>query len=260
MTILLCLTEGGEEMGMLDGKVAVIIGAGQGIGKASAEVFVREGAKVLAVDISGAERDVAAELGEAVVPFHADAREEDEIRAMFDAAIDSFGRVDDLMNVAAVHGSRLGDFLSLEEYDRMTPLNLRGLLLSMKYGIEAMLRSGGGAIVNVSSAGSLNVEERVAAMYMATKSAMNALTKAVAVEYGPKGIRANVIAPGFTLTDATRQAPPDVLERLGAKSALGRPGEAREQAEVAAFLLSDRASFVTGTTIPVDGGWTIRLH
>jgi NAD(P)-dependent dehydrogenase (short-subunit alcohol dehydrogenase family) len=246
-------------MGILEGKVAVITGAGQGIGRASAEVFAREGARVLAVDISGAEDDTAVELGEAVMPFHADVSEENEIVAMFGRAIDAFGRVDALMNVAAVHGGRRGEFLSLDEYDAMTPLNLRGLLLGMKYGIEAMLSTGGGAIVNVSSAGSLNVEDRVAAMYMSTKAAMNALTKAVAVEYGPQGIRANVIAPGFTLTETTRQAPADVLRTLGGKAALGRAGEAREQAEVAAFLASDRASFVTGVIIPVDGGWTARL-
>jgi NAD(P)-dependent dehydrogenase (short-subunit alcohol dehydrogenase family) len=246
-------------MGILDNKNSVIMGAGQGIGRACADVFVREGAKVLAVDISGAEAHVAAELGDAVVPFHADVTKESDIIAVFDAAVDAFGRLDALLNVAAVHGRRLGEFLSLDEYEAMTPLNLRGLLLSMKYGIEAMLRTGGGAIVNVSSAGSLNVEEREAAMYMATKSAMNALTKAVAVEYGRQGIRANVLAPGFTLSETIRQAPPEILKAMSNKAAMGRGGEPREQAEVAAFLASDRASFVTGVLIPVDGGWSARL-
>jgi NAD(P)-dependent dehydrogenase (short-subunit alcohol dehydrogenase family) len=121
------------------------------------------------------------------VPFHADVTKDDDIISMFTAAVEACGRVDALLNVAAVHGRRLGEFLSLEEYEAMTPLNLRGLLLSMKYGIETMLRTGGEATVNVSSAGSFNVEEREAAMYMATKAAMNALTKAVAVEYGRQG-------------------------------------------------------------------------
>jgi NAD(P)-dependent dehydrogenase (short-subunit alcohol dehydrogenase family) len=246
-------------MGILEEKVAVITGAGQGIGKASAAVFAREGAQVLAVDISGAENTTADELGEKGVPFHADVSDERDIRAMFDAAMKAFGRIDAVMNVAAIHGTRTGEFLSVAEYEVMTPLNLRGLLLSMKYGVEAMVTNGGGSIVNVSSVASLNVDERVAATYMATKAAMNCLTKAVAVEYGPQGIRANAIAPGFTLTDATRKAPPEVLKSLGASAALGRPGESREQAEVAAFLASDRASFVTGAIIPVDGGWAARL-
>jgi NAD(P)-dependent dehydrogenase (short-subunit alcohol dehydrogenase family) len=246
-------------MGLLDGKVAVITGAGRGIGKASAEVFVREGAKVLVVDISGAEKDTAAELGPAVVPFHADVSREDEIAAMVGAAVDAFGRLDALVNVAAAHGSRSPEFLSLAEYEAMTPLNLRGVLLGMKYAIEAMMRSGGGSIVNVSSVAGLNVEERAPAMYMTTKAGLHALTKAVAVEYGAQGIRANVIAPGFTLTDMTRQAPPEALRELSTKAALGRAAEPAEQAEVAAFLASDRASFVTGAIIPVDGGWSARL-
>jgi NAD(P)-dependent dehydrogenase (short-subunit alcohol dehydrogenase family) len=246
-------------MGILDGKSAIISGAGQGIGRACAEVFVREGAQVLGVDISGAEVELAAELGEAVIAFHADVSNEADIAAMFRAAEEAFGRVDALVNVAAVHGRRLGDFLSLEEYEAMVPLNLRGLLLSMKYGVETMLRHGGGAIVNISSAGSFGVEEREAAMYMATKSAMNALTKAVAVEYGRQGIRANVLAPGFTLSDMIKQAPPEIIQVMGDKTALGRGADPREQAEVAAFLASDRASFLTGALIPVDGGWTARL-
>jgi NAD(P)-dependent dehydrogenase (short-subunit alcohol dehydrogenase family) len=96
-------------------------------------------------------------------------------------------------------------------------------------------------------------------MYMAAKAAVNSLTKAAAVEYGSQGIRANVVAPGFSLTETNRQVPPDVLESLANKSALGRAGEALEQAEVVAFLASDRASFVTGAIIPVDGGWSARL-
>lgn len=246
-------------MGLLDDKVAVITGAGRGIGRASAEVFVRESAKVLVADISGAEKDVAAQIGPAAVPFHADVTQSDDVAAMIAAAVEAFGRVDILVNVAGTPASRSPEFLSLEEYETQTDVNLRGVLLCMKHAIPAMVKTGGGAIVNVSTVGSLGVQERAPAMYMSAKSAVNSLTRSVAVEYGPSGIRANAIAPGFTLTEVNRGIPADILHALSLKAPLGRGSEAREQAEVVAFLASDRASFLTGVIIPVDGGWSARL-
>jgi NAD(P)-dependent dehydrogenase (short-subunit alcohol dehydrogenase family) len=247
-------------MGILEGKSAVITGAGRGIGKGCVEVFVREGAHVLAVDFSGDEKDVAAQFGPAVVPHHADVSNEEEVAAMVEAAVAAFGRLDAQINVAGTIGGRSGgNYLSAEEYDAMTPVNLRGVLLCCRYAVEAMLGTGGGSIVNVSSVGALNAEKMAPASYMAAKAGVHALTKAIASEYGPEGIRANVIAPGFTLTEINRTAPAEALSELKTKAALGRAGEAREQGEVAAFLASDRASFVTGAVIPVDGGWSARL-
>jgi NAD(P)-dependent dehydrogenase (short-subunit alcohol dehydrogenase family) len=247
--------------GLLEGKVAVITGAGRGIGKACAGVFVREGARVAAVDISGAEKETAVELGEAVVPVHTDVSQEDQVAVMVETVVDSFGRLDVLVNnAAAVTGRRVdAAYLNPEDYDQQTAVTLGGVFLCMQAAIPVMLRSGGGSIINVSSVGSLNVEDRAPAMYMAAKSAVNTLTKAVAVEYGRQGIRANVLAPGFTYTELNQAIPQKTLEDMVKKSALGRPGKAEEQAEVAAFLASDRASFVTGTIIPVDGGWSARL-
>jgi NAD(P)-dependent dehydrogenase (short-subunit alcohol dehydrogenase family) len=246
-------------MGILHGKSTVITGAGRGIGKACVDVFVREGARVLAVDFTGAQKDTAAEFGAAVVPYHADVSREEDVAAMIDAAVEAFGRLDAQLNVAGTVGGRSADYLSAEEYDAMTPVNLRGVLLCCRYAVDAMLRTGGGSIVNVSSVGGLNAEKLAPASYMAAKAGVHALTKAIASEYGPHGIRANAIAPGFTLTEINRTAPPEALRELTTKAALGRAGEAREQGEVAAFLASDRASFVTGAIIPVDGGWSARL-
>ena len=131
-------------MGELDGKVAVITGAGSGMARASTHVFVREGAKVLAADISGRENDTAAELGDAVVPFHCDVTQESDVEAMFAAALREFGRVDAVLNVAGIGGAQPLAKVTMDEYDRIMAVDLKGVLLGTKHGINAMLPTGGG--------------------------------------------------------------------------------------------------------------------
>ena len=247
-------------IGMLTGKVAVITGAGQGIGRACAEVFVREGAKVLAVDFSGKQADVARHLGSAVVPFHADVSKEDEIKAMFAAALDSFGRVDASLHVAGTQDGRGGSLeFTLDEYELFTATNLRGVMFCTQYAAKAMIPCGGGSIVNFTSVAGINGEHLAPLPYTAAKAGVHMVSKVMAIDYAKQGVRVNVIAPGFTITEMMADASPEILAHMGAKSALGRPARASEQAEVAAFLASDRASYVTGTVIPVDGGWTARV-
>jgi NAD(P)-dependent dehydrogenase (short-subunit alcohol dehydrogenase family) len=247
-------------MGLLEGKVAVITGAGSGMAKASTKVFVREGARVLAADISGAEKNTAAEVGDAVVPFHCDVTSEADVEAMIAKALAEFGRVDAVLNVAGIGTGGLIANVSMKDYDATMDVDLRGVLLGMKYGIRAMLEGGhGGVLLNWSSIGGLGATSHGTSVYSAAKAAVISITKSAAVEYGPKAIRANAICPGLILTEIMGASGSKRFPEMLEKAALKRAGKPEEVAEVAAFLASDRAAFVSGAVIPVDGGWSARL-
>jgi NAD(P)-dependent dehydrogenase (short-subunit alcohol dehydrogenase family) len=247
-------------MALLDGKVAVITGAGSGMAKASTKIFVREGASVVAADISGAEQDTAKEVGARVLPVHCDVTKEEDVQATMQAALDEFGHIDAVLNVAGIGGPEPLHDLSMKEFDSVIDVNLRGVILGMKYGIRAMLDAGnGGAIVNWSSVGGLNASGFGTATYSASKAGVIAVTKAAAVEYGSQGIRANAICPGFILSEIMGARGAEHFPEMFEKAALGRAGQPAEVAEVAAFLASDRASFVSGAILPVDGGWAARI-
>ena len=244
-------------MGELDGKVAVITGAGSGMGKSSARIFVREGAQVVAGDISGAEKDTAAELDDAVVPFHCDVSIEDDVAAMIEQAVKEFGRVDAMLNVAGVGaGGPLAD-LDMADYDRVLDVDLRGVLHGTKHAIRAM-QDGGGSIINWSSLAGLNASP-MSAVYSTAKAGVVAVTKATALEYGAAGIRANVICPGVILTEIMGAGWQTFAPELAEKAPLGRAGRSEEVAELASFLASDRASYLSGCVIPADGGWSCQL-
>jgi NAD(P)-dependent dehydrogenase (short-subunit alcohol dehydrogenase family) len=244
----------------LDGKIAVITGAGSGMARACSRVFVREGARVLAADISGRERETAAELGDVVVPFRCDVTREDQVQAMFAAALDAFGRVDAILNVAGIGAAAPLAEVTTDEYERVMDVDLRGVFLGTKHGINTLLGCGGGVILNWSSTGGINATAFPVSVYSAAKAGVIAFTKAAAVEYGTRGIRAIAICPGFIETEMS--GGPGAAQRfpqLVQGTALKRGGQPEEVAELASFLCSDRATYITGAVVPVDGGMTATL-
>jgi len=245
-------------MGLLDGKVAVITGAGSGMAKASVKLFAREGARVVAADISGAEKDTAAEVGAGVLPVHCDVTKERDIEAMVAAAVEEFGRLDAMLNVAGIaDGARITD-ITQESYERTMDVDLRGVLFGMKHGIRAMVAAGnGGSVVNWSSTGGLGGSPYTS-IYNAAKHGVVGATKCAAIEFGRKGIRVNAVCPGFIHTEimgANPDAMPGVLE----KAALGRGGQAHEVAEVAGSWRRTRPRSSPGPSSRSKGGWAAKL-
>jgi NAD(P)-dependent dehydrogenase (short-subunit alcohol dehydrogenase family) len=248
-------------MGELDGKVAIITGAGSGMARATAQVFVREGARVLAADISGREEETAAELGDAVVPFRVDISQADQVEAMYAAAHEAFGKVDAVLNVAGIGGGgRLIDTTD-EDYERIMAVDLKGVFLCTKYGVKPLRANGGGVILNVASIGGLAASASIpTSTYSAAKAGVISYTKATAVEYGRYGIRCNAICPGFIETEmAGGKGAAEKYPALLGGAALRRPGQPEEIAELLSFLASERAGYITGAIIPIDGGVTAAL-
>ena len=251
--------------GLLDGKVAVITGAGSGMGRATAELFAEEGARVLVMD-RWAERaeDAASGIGEAAVAFTGDVSQGEDVQAMFQAAVDAFGGINIIYNNAGI-GAREDNVRDCPEevFDEIMAINLRGVWLGMKYGIPHLQRAGGGSIISTASVAGISGLSGITA-YCASKGGVISLTRTVAGEFASSGIRINCICPGAIATRIgdNSQGPQDPaqLERRRERNAgahpLGRSGEGSDIAQAALFLASDESSFMTGQAIVVDGGWT----
>ena len=247
--------------GRLENKIAVITGSGSGMGKAMAEMFSAEGAKVVLADISGKQNDVAEAIGDAAVPVHCDVSSEADVQAMIAAAENRFGRLDILCNNAGFGGpmAPLAD-QTLDIWDRVHNTNIKGAFLGMKYGILSMLKTGGGSIVNTTSASGV-VGWKHHSVYGAAKAGVNQLTKSAALDYSDRNIRINAIAPGTMwtgLVEASQEhAEPPADYPVLAGIPMGRWGLARDIAAAALYLASDEAAYVTGVILPVDGGYCI---
>ncbi len=249
-------------MNQFNGKSALVTGGGSGIGKAVAFALARHGANVvvndLKQDVAQSVVDEITDAGGKAVAVAGDVGKAGDVKVAVDTAVAEFGGLNLAFNNAGIGGPQgpIHD-IDIDEYLTLMDVNLHSVFYGMKYEIPPMLEVGGGAIVNMSSILGL-VGEPVAIPYTAAKHGVTGMTKAAAISYAGQGIRINSIHPGYIDTPLLEGAPQEMRDGLVALHPIGRLGTAEEVAEVVLFLLSDAASFVTGSQYLVDGGYTSR--
>lgn len=247
-------------MSLLKGKVALVTGAGSGIGRAIAQAYAREGAKVLVTDIDTEGGKKTAESirnnnGEAHF-FEADVSKADHCKASVQEAITKFGALHIACNNAGIGGdaSLIGE-TDIDNWQKVIDINLSGVFYGLKYQIPAIIEAGGGAIVNIASI-LAKVGTPMSAPYVAAKHGVIGLTQNAGLEYGKKGVRVNAVGPGFIKTPLLEDnLDEEQMKQLTAAHPIGRMGEADEVAELVLWLSSDKASFALGTYYPLDGGY-----
>jgi NAD(P)-dependent dehydrogenase (short-subunit alcohol dehydrogenase family) len=249
-------------MGRLEGRVALVTGAASGIGAATAARFAAEGAAIAGLDVGKPADDAWAAVGAdapGAIFCEADVRDESAVKSAVDATRERFGRIDALVNAAGVVGFGAAHTLEVEEFERVVDINLKGSFIVAKHVLPAMLEQGSGSIVHIASVeGLVGITGQLA--YNASKGGVVLMTKNMALDYSPLGIRVNCLCPGGVETAMTAllklEGMEEIRDKLRGIHLLGRFARPDEIAAAALFLASDDASFVTGTSLVVDGGFT----
>ena len=246
----------------LAGKVAFISGDARGMGAAEVRLFAAEGARVAMGDVLVEEGEALAaeleEIGGEVMFLPLDVTDADQWQAAIDATVTRFGRLDVLVNNAGIRGAGLVEEVSEEEWDRVMEINAKGVFLGTRAALPALRQAGGGSIVNISSQLGLVGVENSGPQYQASKGAVRIFTKATAIQYAADGIRANSVHPGPIATPMTEagRADPARYQTTISRIPLGRYGQPEDVAYGVLFLASDESSFMTGSELVIDGGWT----
>jgi NAD(P)-dependent dehydrogenase (short-subunit alcohol dehydrogenase family) len=254
-------------MGKLDGKVAIVTGGAGGIGTATCLTLAREGAMVVVADVDATRAEDCADkvrdAGGVAEGIQVDISNEASVQSLIGAVVDRFGAVHILDNNATTVGwhlstpDRMVTDMSVDTWDQMMAVNLRGTMLMCKHTIPVMIAAGGGSVINISSGAALHGDVRPVA-YGVSKAGINAMTLYIAASYGPQNVRCNTIMPGSTMTDTFLQVtPPERLEMYARHTPLGRLGRPEDIANAVLFLASDEAGMITGQEFSVDGGMII---
>ena len=250
----------------LKGKVAIVTGGNGGIGKGIARGFAEAGSDIVIAarnqaKTAEAEREIRGEFGVRVLGVKVDVRDEDQIQAMVEQVKDAFGRIDILVNNAGINIRKMPQELTIDEWDAILEVNLRGAFICSKAVYPAMKEAGGGKIICIGSMTSIFGGAKLAP-YGTSKGGIVQLTRALAVAWAPDNVQVNAILPGWINTDLSKQARealPGLDERVIARTPCGRWGEPEDLAGTATFLASAASDFVTGAAIPVDGGFSVMI-
>ena len=243
----------------LENKVAIISGGSRGMGAFEAALFVQEGAKVIIGDVRDEEgRVLAKHVGSNAVYMHLDVTSERDWAAVVKEATDRYGKLDILVNNAGVSARGTIEETSVDDWDRVMGINAKGVFLGTRAAIPEMRKSGGGSIINISSQLGLVGMAESSPQYQSSKGAVRIFTKSAAIQYAPEGIRVNSVHPGPIVTPMTeaRRSDSAVQQVMVSRIPLGRYGESKDVAYGVLYLASDEASFVTGSELVIDGGWT----